>query len=256
MKNTLRDLFYNHDGRLIHKWDHYFDIYDKYFSKYIGKEINILEIGISHGGSLQLWKKYFGDKANIYAIDINPKCKEFEEEKVKIFIGSQEDKLFLREVLLQLPDLDIIIDDGGHTMNQQIVSFEALYMKVKEGGMYLVEDTHTSYWRGFHGGLKNTNSFIEYSKNLIDSLYEGHISDKKRLKLNEITKHIIGISFYDSIVLFNKMKRPEPFHIRKGKETITSIESSEPKKISLLMKYKERFFRKNNTFNSNDRGKL
>lgn len=86
--NKLRELFYAHEGKLIHKWNHYFDIYERYFSKYIGKEVNILEIGISHGGSLQLWKKYFGDKVNVYAIDINSECKKLEEERVKIFIGS------------------------------------------------------------------------------------------------------------------------------------------------------------------------
>jgi cephalosporin hydroxylase len=255
-ENKLRELFYNHEGRLIHKWDHYFDIYEKYFSKYIGKEVNILEIGISHGGSLQLWKKYFGDKVNVYAIDINPECKKLEEERLKIFIGSQSDSLFLQQVIPELPDLDIIIDDGGHTMNQQIVSFENLYLKVKEGGSYIVEDTHTSYWHSFHGGVKKSSSFIEYSKNLVDSLYEGHINDKRKIVINEITKHIDGISFFDSIVVFEKRKRPQPFHIRKGNETIKSYEPTELKKPSLLMKINAIFWKKVNTYKINDKGKL
>ena len=188
-QNKLRELFYNHEGKLIHKWDHDFDIYEKYFTKYVGKEINILEIGVSHGGSLQLWKKYFGAKVNVYAIDINPECKKLEEERVKIYIGSQSDKQFLQRVVQEFPDLDIILDDGGHTMSQQIVSFENLYLKVKEGGLYIVEDTHNSYWYEFHGGLKKPNSFIEYSKNLIDSLYEGHIIEKEKIVINQITKH-------------------------------------------------------------------
>ena len=252
----LRELFLNHEGKLVHKWDHYFDIYEKYFSKYIGQQINILEIGISHGGSLQLWKKYFGDKVNIYAIDINPQCRELEEERVKVFIGSQSDKMFLNQVAQQLPDLDIIIDDGGHTMEQQIVSFENLYLKVKEGGVYLIEDTHTSYWHEFHGGFKKANSFIEYSKNLIDALYEGHVQDKRKIQINEITRHIIGISFYDSIVVFQKQQRPQPFHIRKGTETIEAIEPTGLRKPSLLMKVRQRLFGKTHTYDLNDRGKL
>ena len=123
-ESKLRALFYNHEGKQIHKWDHYFDIYERFFSKYICAEINLLEIGISHGGSLQLWKKYFGDKVNVYAIDINPECKKLEEERVKIFIGSQEDPQFLQQVASTSPAMDIIIDDDGHTMKQQIVSFE------------------------------------------------------------------------------------------------------------------------------------
>src|SRR3954471_20826806 len=111
--SRFRELFYSHEGKLIHKWDHYFDIYEKYFSKYVGQQINILEIGISHGGSLQLWKKYFGDKVNIYAIDILPQCKKIRQENTTIFIGSQSDPAFLSEVKQKIPLMDIIIDDGG-----------------------------------------------------------------------------------------------------------------------------------------------
>lgn len=255
-ENRLRKIFYSHEGKMIHKWDHYFDVYEKYFSKYVGEQINILEIGISHGGSLQLWKKYFGDKVNIFAIDINPQCKKLEEDRVKIFIGSQEDKSFLQQTLQELPDLDIIIDDGGHTMSQQIVSFENLYLKVKEGGLYLVEDTHTSYWYEFHGGLRKANTFIEYSKSLIDSLYEGHLPDKKGIQVSEITKHILGISFYDSIVVFEKQLRPQPFHISKGTKMIESYVPKELKKPSLLRKIKQRFFKTVDTFKANDRGRV
>ena len=252
----IRDLFYQHEGRLIHKWDHYFDIYDKHFEKYAGQPVNILEIGVSHGGSLQLWKKYFGGAANIYGIDINPECKQFEEGNIKIFIGSQEDKSFLDSVLAALPPLDIIIDDGGHTMSQQITSFEKLFLKLKEGGIYLIEDTHTSYWDEFHGGLRKRGSFIEYSKNLIDSLYDSHVHDKRKITINEMTGHISGISFYDSIVVFEKKHRPAPYHIRKGSETIEPYQPTTLKKPSLLMRIKERFFGKVNTWQANDRGKV
>ncbi|MEJ8817432.1 class I SAM-dependent methyltransferase [Lacibacter sp. H407] len=255
-QSKLRELFYHHEGKLIHKWDHYFDVYEKYFSKYIGKELNILEIGVSHGGSLQLWKKYFGPNVNIYAIDINPECKKLEEERIKIFIGSQSDKQFLQHIINDLPELDIILDDGGHTMQQQIVSFEALYLKVKEGGLYVVEDTHTSYWYEFHGGLKNPNSFIEYSKNLVDSLYEGHLNEKQKVVVNTITKHISGISFYDSIVVFEKKKRNDPFHIKKGEETIEPYVQKELQKSSLLRKLKLKLFGKIDTFRLNDKGKV
>lgn len=254
--NRLKELFYNHTGNLIHKWDHYFDIYEKYFSNYVGKEINMLEIGISQGGSLQLWKKYFGGKANIYAIDINPECKKLEEEKIKIFIGSQSDSSFLQQVVKEVPDFDIIIDDGGHIMKQQIISFENLYLKLKEGGIYLVEDTHTSYWREWHGGLRKPNTFIEYSKNLIDSLYEEHVPDKRKLTINEITKSINAVTFYDSIVVFEKLKRDKPFHIRKGTETTKRFIPTDLKKRTLFIKVKEKIFGKVDTWRAHDRGNL
>src|SRR6202022_707195 len=115
MNNSLREIFDNHSARQIHKLSHYFEIYERYFSKYIDKEVVILEIGISHGGSLQMWRKYFGKKAKIFAVDINPECKKLEEENIKIFIGSQEDKYFLSKIVKEMPSPDIIIDDGGHT---------------------------------------------------------------------------------------------------------------------------------------------
>src|SRR5688572_16048006 len=91
---TLKEIFDSHKGRLIHKWDHYFEIYEKHFSRYRNSPVNILEIGVSHGGSLQMWRKYFGDHANIFGVDINPECKKFEDGKTKIYIGSQEDDQF------------------------------------------------------------------------------------------------------------------------------------------------------------------
>ncbi len=93
--NDLEKYFRENKGRLIHKWIHYFVIYDRHFSRFRNKEITILKIGVSHGGSLQMWKEYFGSKAKIYGIDINPLCKDLEEDNIKIFIGSQSDSKFL-----------------------------------------------------------------------------------------------------------------------------------------------------------------
>lgn len=254
---TIRDIFYEHDGKLIHKWDHYFDIYEKYFAPYRGKKVNILEIGISHGGSIQLWKKYFGDQVHIFAVDINPECKKLEEENTTIFIGSQSDRAFLNKISAEMPELDIIIDDGGHTMVQQKTSFEQLYLKLKEGGLYIVEDTHTSYWHEFHGGYKNSKSFIEYSKNLIDSLYDGHINDKRKIKIDAITRNINSIAFYDSIVVFEKKLREKPFHIQKGNETITPMIDTTLKKETLTMKVKKKVLGgQQHSFWKNNKGKM
>ena len=254
---SLRDLFYEHNGKLIHKWDHYFEIYEKYFSKYRGEKINILEIGISHGGSIQLWKKYFGDNVHIFSIDINPDCKKLEEENSTIFIGSQSDPVFLKEVIQLLPAIDIIIDDGGHTMDQQKVSFECLFMKIKEGGLYVVEDTHSSYWYEFHGGYKNPNSFIEYSKNLIDSLYAWHVQNKQEITVSEISKNINCITFFDSVVVFEKKYREKPFHIQKGTETITPMIDFSLKKETLLIKIRKKLFgSRSHSFIKNSKGKI
>src|SRR5207237_9558831 len=95
---TLREIFENHNGRLLHKWEIYIDVYDTFFHKYRDKEIIFLEIGVAHGGSLEMWREYFGDKASIIGVDVNPECNIFEEESTKIYIGSQADKSFYEEL--------------------------------------------------------------------------------------------------------------------------------------------------------------
>ena len=219
MNETLREIVYGHKGRLVHKFDHYIDIYEQYFSRYRNQAITILELGISHGGSLQIWKKYFGPQAKIYAIDINPDCKKLEEQQVNIYIGSQEDKKFLSEVIKEIPPPDIVIDDGGHTMIQQITTFDSIYDSVKENGIYLCEDTCTSYWYEYEGGLRRKGTFVEFSKNLIDYLYAWHIKSKK-VRVNEFTRSTKAIHFYDSMVIFEKGEKKAPMHIQIGEKAI------------------------------------
>jgi hypothetical protein len=208
--NSLLKYFKKNDKNAINKWMHYFDIYDKHFKKYHNSPVTILEIGVFQGGSLNMWRDYFGDNAQIYAIDINNECKQFETRGTKIFIGSQEDREFLNDVKTQIPKVDILIDDGGHNMNQQIVSFEELYDHVKDDGIYLVEDLHTSYWHAYGGGYKKHNSFIEYSKNFIDILHAWHSEDPK-LTVTPITKSMYALHFYDSLLVIEKkgIKPPE-----------------------------------------------
>lgn len=224
--SDLEKYFRENDQRLIHKWNHYFEIYDRHFKKYRGKEVVILEIGVSHGGSLQMWKDYFGSGAKIYGIDVNPKCKDLEEENIEIFIGSQSDKEFLKDVKSKIPKVDVLIDDGGHMMKQQIVTFEELYDHVKDDGVYVCEDVHTSYWSEFGGGHKNPDSFIEFSKSLIDKLNAYH-SKSKSLEVDGFTKSTDSIHFYDSMIIIEKVLREEPFHEKSGsmsfEETLADI---------------------------------
>lgn len=214
--NDLRKYFEQNDHRLIHKWDHYFEIYDRHFSRFRNQEITLLEIGVSHGGSLQMWKKYFGPQAKIIGVDIDPRCQTFEEEQIKIFIGSQEDKTFLEKLKAEIPKVDILIDDGGHTMNQQIVTFESMYEHIKENGVYLCEDLHTSYWPEYGGGVERSGTFIEYSKKFIDYLNAWHSQETAQLSINEFTKSTHSLHFYDSVLVIEKRKLSTPFHLMTG----------------------------------------
>ena len=216
--NDLEKYFLDKHPLTITKWWHYFEIYDRYFSKYRGKDITILEIGVFKGGSLHMWKEYFGPNAKIYGIDINPGCKVHESENVKIFIGSQSDPKFLKDVIDEIGPIDILIDDGGHTMEQQITSFDCLYHMIKDSGVYLCEDLHTSYWDNLHyqyhpgGGLNNPGSFIEMSKKLIDKLNHWHCKD---IAKDHFTNHTYSMHYYDSVLVIEKRKMIPPFNIER-----------------------------------------
>ena len=85
----------------------------------------------------------------------------------EIFIGNQSDPKFWKNFIKEVGKIDILLDDGGHTYEQQILTTEYLLENINDGGLLVVEDTHTSYMNGF--GLKQY-SFIEYVKKLIDKI--------------------------------------------------------------------------------------
>lgn len=130
--------FTEHRGRQIDKWHHYFEVYDRHLSKYQGKAPRILEIGVDHGGSLQIWKKYFGARSSIVGIDIREEC-YFQEAGLEIHIGDQTNTTFLGS----LGEFDIVIDDGSHVPAHQSASFTYLWPKTR--GVYLIEDCHDRF---------------------------------------------------------------------------------------------------------------
>ncbi len=138
-----------------------------------------------------------------------------EEENVEIFIGSQSDRNFLKKVKQAIPPVDILIDDGGHTMLQQRITYEELFDHVKEDGIYLCEDLHTSYWLTHGGGYKRRGTFIEYSKNFIDYLNAYH-SEQRSLRVNRFTQAVDSIHYYDSIIVIEKRHREKPHAERTG----------------------------------------
>jgi hypothetical protein len=136
--SSLQELWDAHNGRLIDKWAHYLPIYERYFAKFRGTAVRLLEIGVCHGGSLQLWKAYFGPKATIMGLDIDPRCSEYMEDQISIFTGNQTDQ----RQLAAFQSLDIVIDDGSHKFEDQQASLNGLYPNLNVGGVYLIEDIH------------------------------------------------------------------------------------------------------------------
>ena len=211
---ALARIFYGHDGRLIHKWEHYFEIYEHHFAAWRGKSVKMLEIGVSQGGSLEMWRKYLGQSATVFGIDIDPACAARVDPPNQVRIGSQADPGFLNRVVDELGTLDIALDDGSHVAEHQRVTFETLWPRLAVGGLYVIEDMHTAYWPySFNGGYRRSGTAIEAVKTLIDDLH-GHYHHHRAAVAP--TAEIKAIHVYDSIAVIEKANRPRPFHVKAG----------------------------------------
>lgn len=151
--NSLEKYFDSHtEGPGIFKWRHYFDIYDRHLKKFVGSEVNLAEVGVYSGGSLDMWTHYFGPQCKIYGIDIEEACRVYEKNNIRIFIGDQKSRSFWQDFRSKIPALDILIDDGGHTSAQQIVTLEETLPHLRPGGVFICEDIHGRY-HGFEAYL-------------------------------------------------------------------------------------------------------
>ena len=177
----------------------YFSVYDKLFSQYRNKEITFVEVGVLQGGSLFMWREFFGPKARIIGIDLNPRAKKWEEEGFEIHIGDQEDPNFWRKFITEVGPIDVFLDDGGHTYAQQIVTAECVLGSICDGGILVIEDTHTSFMDGF--GDRN-HSLIDYAKLWIDKIN----SRFSHFETDQNAFKIWSAEFFESMVAFKVNK--------------------------------------------------
>jgi SAM-dependent methyltransferase len=174
--NPMAAYFESHkEGPGIWKWKHYFDVYHRHFSKFVGREVHVLEVGIYSGGSLPMWREYFGERTHIYGVDINEACRAYEDDRTKVYIGDQADRSFWARLKKAAPLIDIVIDDGGHHPEQQLVTLEEMLPHIRPGGVYLCEDIHGRF-NGFaayvHGLSDNLNEF--HRRNVESPIYTMH----------------------------------------------------------------------------------
>lgn len=195
--------FKTNDKKLINKWVHYFPIYEKFLNRFCNTTVTMIEIGVSEGGSLQMWERYLGPMATIIGVDIDPNCKKHEEGNIHVRIGDQGNEEFMKDIIDEFGMPDIVIDDGSHVMKDVLASFNNLYSELSKNGVYLVEDMHTAYWPEYEGGADNDdNNFIQFSKKLIDSINAHH--SRGAINSDFITNNTFGIYFFDSVVVFER----------------------------------------------------
>jgi len=214
----FNELFKTHTGEGIIKWSNYGDIYDKHFAPFRDQPINILEIGVLRGGSMRMWEKYFPN-ANIFGIDIDKDCLQYQSDRTKIFIGDQSDVSFLRNVKAKIPRVDILIDDGSHRAKDQKATFEEMYYHVRKPGVYLIEDIEFNYWSD--KDKKSPDNFMTHMKKKIDEINIRRTMHRKvamsyPFKDNDIrfTNSTNNITFYDGVVVLEKQEMPKAREIR------------------------------------------
>lgn len=194
--NPLWEYFQKHkEGHGIWKWEHYFDIYHRHFARFIGQKVNVLEIGICSGGSLEMWRSYFGGKSYIYGVDIEEACKAYENDHVSVFIGDQADRAFWSTFRKSVEGIDILIDDGGHTPEQQQITLEEMLLYLRPGGVYLCEDVHGQF-----------NNFSAFGTSLVHELNDTNIISGSLLEssISQFQASIHSIHFYPYVVVIEK----------------------------------------------------
>ena len=209
-------IFAGNTGPVVDKWHHYLPLYDRYFGPFRGKPLRFLEIGVFKGGSLRMWREFFGPQATIFGIDIDPGCRDMGGDVAEVRIGSQDDGAFLCEVVEEMGGVDIVLDDGSHTMSHLRSTLGTLLPLLSDGGVYAIEDLHTAYMPAFGGGYRRPANFFNEVRAMIDDMHHWYhrrpVHDPVRAGM------VAGLHVHDSILFIDKAQTHPPVRSQVGRE--------------------------------------
>lgn len=173
---SIKTLHQEHQGKVSDRWASYLSAYDRLFASYQAQPVSLLEIGIQNGGSLELWGKYFPQAKILVGCDINPDCSclTYTDPRINVVVGNANTDTTEQAVLAQSAQYDLIIDDGSHMSADIVQSFVRYFRHLTQGGMFVAEDLHCSYWQSFEGGLYYPYSSIAFFKRLADIINHEH----------------------------------------------------------------------------------
>ena len=207
----LYEAWVSNPGSYSVKFTSFFQAYADILSRFRDKEVTIAEIGVLDSGSLLAWQKWFGNKATIIGIDANPDVKKFEKDNIKIEIGNQADPVFWEGFFARYPDVDIVIDDGGHQYFQQAITLFSILNYSQKQTLILFEDVHTSFFSNF-ANPNDEETFLDLMKQLVDNITLQQIFSKrymnrwkKNIDASLVSKFrsIKSMSFYAGILSVN-----------------------------------------------------
>lgn len=221
MNKSIKEIHLQKTGKVSDKWSSYLDYYDEVFSSRKNENINLLEVGVQNGGSLETWAEYFSNAKNIIGCDIDEKCQylKFDDSRIKLIVSDIKSEYTYEEINKYCNDFDIIIDDGSHFSVDILTTFIVFFQMLKPGGIYIVEDTHTLYWQSWGGERTNKyNAYIFFKKMIdvinhqfwssegsIDSLYSDFFTP------NHVPSFILdgwieSVEFRNSVITIKKAK--------------------------------------------------
>jgi cephalosporin hydroxylase len=226
----LLDIFVQNTGEGVDKWHHYLPLYERYFAAWRNRPLRFLEMGVYRGGSLRMWRRYFGPEATIFGIDIDPACARFDGQDGQVRIGSQTDPGFLNAVIDEMGGVDVILDDGSHRMNDIRVSLGALFPRLSSGGIYMIEDLHTAYWKEYGGGRQAPANFFNTLRSMIDDM---HVWYHQAGTVHAATAAgVTGIHVHDSVVVLDKGTVHRPVRSMVGSDTDAARNSGDEGKAN------------------------
>jgi len=220
IKKTLRELYQQHQGKVSDKWSIYLAEYDRFFSSYRDESIRLLEIGIQNGGSLEIWGEFFPHALKIIGCDINPDCAKltYVDPRISVVVGDANTDDVESRISAISPEFDLIVDDGSHTSGDIVRSFARYFPRLVDGGLFVAEDLHCSYWAGFEGGLFHPASSIAFFKRLADIISHEHWGVPSLRKdilasfmrkydfdiAEDLLSHIHSVEFINSLCVIRK----------------------------------------------------
>lgn len=166
-------------------------MYERHLAPFVGRSPHVLEVGIHSGGSLDMWADYFRPGLSLYGVDIQEQCRAFAGPGREVFVGDQADPTFWERFTVQVPALDVILDDGGHEPHQRIATLEALLPHLRPGGVYMCEDI-----------ARKRNPLSHYLWGLTC-----HLNERARTP-NHFQAEIFSVSFHPFVAVIERRRAP------------------------------------------------